>query len=66
MNRIEFNGKKLLDLDEANNTIEKTKKQVSSDEITKICIVNEYPDIEEQGVLYIKLESDSEPESSND
>ena len=64
MNRIEFNGKKLLDLDEANNTKKKKKKQVSSDEITKIQVVNEYPENEEQGVLYIKLESDSEPGSS--
>jgi hypothetical protein len=57
MNKIEFNGKEILDLDKTKEAIEKTEKQVSSDDIKEIKIVTEYPDEEETGVLYIKLES---------
>lgn len=64
MNKIEINGKELLNIDEVNTAIRDTNEntvslrtKVSSDEVTKIKIVNEYPQEEETGVLYIKLES---------
>ena len=64
MNKIEINGKELLNIDEVNTAIRDTNEntvslrtKVSSDEVTKIKIVNEYPQEEETGVLYIKLEN---------
>ena len=57
MNKIEYNGKEILDIDKVNQAIEDTKKQVSSDQVKRIEIVNDYPETEENGVLYIKLES---------
>lgn len=55
--KIEYNGKELIDIDEVKEAVEKTEKQVSSDEVTKIVVCNDYPQVEENGVLYIKLES---------
>jgi len=55
--KIEYNGKELINIDDVKEAVEKTEKQVSSDEVTKIVICNEYPTVEENGVLYIKLES---------
>lgn len=57
MNKIEYNGKEILDIDKVNQTIEDTKNQVFSDQVKRIEIVNDYPETEENGVLYIKLES---------
>lgn len=57
MNKIEYRGVTLLDIDSVNATVTKTQKQVSSDEVTSIKIVNDYPPVEEQGVLYIKVQS---------
>ena len=57
MNKIEYNGKEILDIDKVNQTIEDTKKQVFSDQVKRIEIVNDYPETEENGVLYIKLDS---------
>ena len=64
MNKIEINGKELLNIDEVNTAVRDTNEntislrtKVSSDEVTKIQIVNEYPQEEETGVLYIKLEN---------
>ena len=56
MNKIEYKGKTILDIDAVNTTVTKTEKQVSSDNITEIKVVTAYPQIEEQGVLYIKVE----------
>lgn len=55
--KIEYNGKELINIDDVKDAVEKTEKQVSSDEVTKIVICNEYPAVEENGVLYIKLEN---------
>ena len=78
MNKIEFNGKEILDIDEVNNAISDVSSlntitstlssdistldlemdsKVSSNEITEIRVVNDYPQVEEQGVLYIKVQS---------
>ena len=57
MNKIEYNGKEILDIDKVNQTIEDTKNQVFYDQVKRIEIVNDYPETEENGVLYIKLES---------
>jgi len=57
MKKIEFNGKTLLDIDEVEQTIEDTKTQVKSNQVTRIEIVQNYPTTEQNGVLYIKLES---------
>ena len=57
MNKIEYNGKEILDIDKVNQAIEDTKNQVFSDQVKRIEIVNDYPETEENGVLYIKLES---------
>lgn len=55
--KIEYNGKEIINIDDVKEAVEKTEKQVSSDEVTKIVVCNEYPTVEENGVLYIKLES---------
>lgn len=57
MKKIEFNGKILLDIDEVEQTIEDTKTQIKSSQVTRIEIVQDYPTTEQNGVLYIKLES---------
>lgn len=57
MNKIEYNGREILDLDAVKETVIKTQEQVSSTDVERIEIVDEYPAEEETGVLYIKLES---------
>jgi len=68
MNKIEFNGKTILDIDEVEQAISDTNQntsdisnlnntKVSSSTVKEIRIVNDYPTTEENGVLYIKLES---------
>ena len=57
MNKIEYNGREILDLDAVKETVIKTQEQVSSTDVERIEIVNDYPAQEETGVLYIKLES---------
>lgn len=68
MNKIEFNGKEILNIDEVKQAIEDTNQntedietldntKVSSEEVKKIVVCNEYPATEENGTLYIKLES---------
>ena len=65
--KIEFNGKEILDIDAVKQSIEDTNKntsdiatldstKVASEEVKKIVVCNEYPETEEQDVLYIKLE----------
>lgn len=56
MNKIEYKGKTILDIDAVNNAVTKTENQVSSTTITEIRVVTAYPQVEEQGVLYIKVE----------
>lgn len=55
--KIEYNGKEVLDIDAVNAAVTKTQEQVSSTNVERIEIVNDYPAQEETGVLYIKLES---------
>lgn len=66
--KIEFNGKEILDIDAVKQSIEDTNKntsdiatldstKVASEEVKKIVVCNEYPTTEENGTLYIKLES---------
>lgn len=76
MNRIEYNGKLLLDLDEVKDKYTKsevdtkiteaknevlesvdTDGMVTSNTITRIEVVTEYPETQETGVLYIKTQS---------
>lgn len=57
MNKIEYNGREILDLDAVKAAVIKTQEQVSSTDVERIEIVNDYPAQEETGVLYIKLES---------
>ena len=57
MNKIEFKGKKILDIDEVNDAVEDVKTKVSSTDVKKIVVVTSYPQQEEQDVLYIKVES---------
>ena len=64
MNKIEYNGKEIIDLDKVKQSIEDTKAnteelktKVSSNDVSKIVICTEYPTTEENGVLYIKIES---------
>ena len=57
MKKIEFNGKTILDIDEVEQAVEDTRTQVKSDQVTRIEIVQDYPATEQNGVLYIKLES---------
>lgn len=64
MNKIEFKGKTILDLDEVNQVIEDVNdsddglaKKVSSTQVKRIEVVTDYPATEETGVLYIKIES---------
>lgn len=57
MNKIEYNGREILDLDAVKEAVIKTQEQVSSTDVERIEIVDEYPAQEETGVLYIKLES---------
>lgn len=65
--KIEFNGKEILDIDAVKQSIEDTNQntsdianldstKVASEEVKKIVVCNEYPETEEQDVLYIKLE----------
>ena len=66
--KIEFNGNEILDIDKVKQTIEDTNQntqdisdlkneKVFSETVKEIKVVNEYPATEENGVLYIKLES---------
>ena len=66
--KIEFNGNEILDIDKVKQTIEDTNQntqdisdlkneRVFSETVKEIKVVNEYPATEENGVLYIKLES---------
>ena len=68
MNKIEFNGKTILDIDEVTQAISDTNQNTSdiatlsstkvySADVKEIKIVTAYPATEENGVLYIKLES---------
>jgi hypothetical protein len=64
MNKLEYKGKEILDIDKVKKSIEDTntntetlKTKVTSEDITKIVVVTEYPTTEENGVLYIKVES---------
>lgn len=68
MNKIEFSGKTIIDLDEVKQAVLDTNQntsdittlnntKVKSDTVKEIKIVNDYPATEENGVLYIKLES---------
>ena len=64
MNKIEFKGKTILDLDEVNQVVEDVNdtddglaKKVSSTQVKRIEVVTDYPATEETGVLYIKIES---------
>ncbi len=57
MKKIEFNGKTILDIDEVEQAVVDTRTQVKSDQVTRIEIVQDYPATEQNGVLYIKLES---------
>ena len=67
MNKIEYNGKEIINIDEVKQAIKDTNKntsditnldstKVASEEVKKIVVCNEYPETEEQDVLYIKLE----------
>ena len=67
MNKIEYNGKEIINIDEVKQAIKDTNKntsdittldstKVASEEVKKIVVYNEYPATEEQDVLYIKLE----------
>jgi len=66
--KIEFNGNEILDIDEVKQAVEDTNQntqdisdleneKVSSETVKEIKVVSEYPATEENGVLYIKLES---------
>ena len=66
--KIEFNGNEILDIDKVKQTIEDTNQNTQDISDLKnekvffvffkeIKVVNEYPATEENGVLYIKLES---------
>ena len=66
--KIEFNGNEILDIDKVKQAVEDTNQntqdisnlkneKVSSETVKEINVVNEYPATEENGVLYIKLES---------
>ena len=66
--KIEFNGNEILDIDKVKQAVEDTNqntqdisdlenKKVFSETVIEIKVVNEYPATEENGVLYIKLES---------
>ena len=57
MNKIEYNGREILNIDAVKEAVIKTQEQVSSTNVERIAIVDEYPAEEETGVLYIKLES---------
>lgn len=67
MNKIEYNGKEIINIDAVKQAIKDTNKntsdiatldstKVASEEVKKIVVCNEYPATEEQDVLYIKLE----------
>ena len=67
MNKIEYNGKEIINIDEVKQAIKNTNKntsdittldstKVASEEVKKIVVCKEYPATEEQDVLYIKLE----------
>ena len=66
--KIEFNGNEILDIDKVKQAVEDTNQntqdisdlkneKVFSEIVKEIKVVNEYPATEENGVLYIKLES---------
>ena len=68
MNKIEYNGNVLADLDAINQAVTTTNNhtteisnltntKVSSNEVKEIKVVTDYPSTEQNGVLYIKLES---------
>lgn len=55
MRKLEFNGKVIVDFDDLDDRID--EKIQGDGVITKIEIVTDYPQVQEQGVLYIKVES---------
>ena len=67
MNKIEYNGKEIINIDEVKQAIKDTNKhnsdiatldsnKVAYEAVKQIVVCNEYPATEEQDVLYIKLE----------
>ena len=63
MNKIMFSGKELLDLDSVKDKYTKAEVDakiqgsVKSTDVERIVVVTDYPQQEENGVLYIKVES---------
>lgn len=63
MNKIMFSGKELLDLDSVKDKYTKaevdakTQNSIKSTDIERIVVVTDYPQQEENGVLYIKVEN---------
>ena len=66
--KIEFNGNEILDIDKVKQAVEDTNQNIQdisglknekvfSETVKEIKVVTEYPTTEENGVLYIKLES---------
>lgn len=68
MNKIEYNGKVVLDIDAVKQAVTDTNTntasiqtlnntKVSSETVKSIVICTDYPQTEVNGVLYIKVES---------
>ena len=66
--KIEFNGNEILDIDKVKQAVEDTNQNIQdisglknekvfSETVKEIKVVTEYPTTEENGFLYIKLES---------
>lgn len=71
MNKIMFNGKEVLDIDSVKDKYTKSEVDaliagdVKSTDITRIAVVTDYPQQEENGVLYIKIESQNNNSNNN-
>lgn len=72
MNKLMFSGKELLDLDDVKDKYTKTEvdakvqDSVKSTDVERIVVVTDYPQQEENGVLYIKVENSNNNNNNNE